>query len=86
MNYQRSAFYWYTYKVAAEMTRRNIKFQRKFLDEIQEFCLNNQGNAIFSYPEHNNRYFMQCYYNLQEKFDRGIISEEDFKKIKNIII
>ena len=69
-DYQKSAFYYYTQKVAAEMTKRNILYQRKLLDEIYDFCFNNQGNAEFNYPEHNDRYLKQCYFNLQEKADR----------------
>lgn len=39
------------------------------------------------YPEHNDRYLKQCYYNLQEKADRGIITKEEWKLIhKNIYV
>ena len=92
MDYQKSGFYVYVCRVCNEMEKRNIKFQKKFLDEIEYFCLFNQGNAMFNYPEHNDRYLKQCYYNLQEKYDRGIISEYEWAKIKeevkkwNIII
>ena len=79
--YQKSAFYYYTQSIAAEMTRRNIKYKRVFLDEIYEFCMQN-GNAKFNYPEHNERYLMQCYFNLQEKFDRKIITEDEWKLIE----
>lgn len=30
---------------------------------------------------HNERYFLQCFYNLQEKYDCGGILEEDWQKI-----
>ena len=33
---------------------------------------------------HNDRYFKQCFHNIQEKYDRGIISEEEWLKIENI--
>ena len=82
MDHDKSIFYWYTSKIAKEMNNRNIKFQRKYFDEIQEFCLKNRETiSIGDYPEHNDRYLKQCYYNLQEKYDRGIISEEEFEKI-----
>ena len=32
---------------------------------------------------HNERYFKQCYYNLEEKYDCGGITEEEFIKILN---
>lgn len=28
---------------------------------------------------HNQRYLRQCYYNLEEKYDRGSVSEEEWK-------
>lgn len=31
---------------------------------------------------HNERYFWQCYFNLQEKYDRGGISPEEWSKIE----
>lgn len=35
------------------------------------------------YDWHNDRYLMQCYYNLQEKYDCGGISEEEWSKIRS---
>lgn len=32
---------------------------------------------------HNDRYLRQCYYNLQEKFDCGAISDDDWTKIES---
>lgn len=85
MNYQKSAFYYYTQSVAAEMTKRNIIYKRIFLDEIYDFCMNN-GNAKFTYPEHNERYLKQCYHNLEEKYDRDIITTEEFTKIVEVYL
>lgn len=33
------------------------------------------------YPEHNQRYLQQCLFNLEEKYDRGIISQQGWEKI-----
>lgn len=33
---------------------------------------------------HNNRYLIQCYHNLEEKYDCGGITEESFKKISEV--
>ena len=30
---------------------------------------------------HNLRYFQQCYYNLEEKYDRGGIPDDDWSKV-----
>ena len=92
--YEGTKFYFYTYKVAMEMERRNIKFQYKYLEEIYNFCYDLTDNMIkdkgyktvsdiTNYPEHNDRYLKQCYFNLQKKYDRGIISEEEWQKIYN---
>ena len=32
---------------------------------------------------HNDRYLLQCYYNLQEKYDCGGISEKEWKRVEN---
>ena len=85
MNYNKSLFYTYVYYVVQEMINRKIKYQEKYVEEIYEFCYEdtkNSGVYLANYPEHNERYLKQCYYNLEEKYDRGIISEEEFDKIK----
>lgn len=40
------------------------------------FCDSSWGSCGF----HNDRYFRQCYYNLQEKYDDGIISDEEWNR------
>lgn len=76
-------FHNYVVLIINELTNRGIKFQLKYIDEINDFCgieyLNIYGDLF--YPEHNNRYLTQCFYNLQEKYDRGIITQEEFLKI-----
>lgn len=82
-NYDTSFFSNYVTLIANEMDRRNIKFKVQYLDEIFEFSSNLNTVLFIPYPEHNDRYLMQCYYNLQEKADRGIISEEEWEPIQN---
>ena len=51
-------------------------------------------NACFSQEQsekmfggwHNNRYFWQCYYNLQEKYDCGGITEEEWSRIEESLL
>ena len=96
MKYEGAKFYFYTDKVATEMERRNIKFQYKYLEEIYNFCYDLTDNIIknkeyktvsdiTNYPEHNDRYLNQCCFNLQEKYDRGIITKEEWDKIEPIL-
>lgn len=81
MDYETALFYYYVVKVCEEMEKRNIKYQKKFLYEIDVFCNHKWYDTELNYPEHNDRYLKQCYYNLQEKYDRDIITEEEFEKI-----
>lgn len=80
----KATFLSYVYDVVDEMKKRNIKYQEKHASEIFKFC-NVDFSQIYPYnlhyPEHNNRYLTQCYYNLQEKYDRGIVTEEEWSKI-----
>ena len=82
MNYDKKYFLSYVYLVCEEMVNRRIIFQYRYLKEIEDFCNDNKTLEV-NYPEHNDRYLKQCYYNLQEKYDRGIISKEEFEKIEN---
>ena len=85
--YNKKYFLNYVCLVLQEFEKRNIKYNNKYLFEIRDFCLDN--GAIVSYnlmhQEHNNRYLKQCYYNLQEKADRGIITKEEWQKIEDLI-
>lgn len=88
-DYDKARFSTYTTIVITELQKRNIKYQNKYLEEIYEFCKRGETYIYYvlnyEYPEHNDRYLKQCYYNLQEKYDRGIISEEEWKKIKKYV-
>ncbi len=83
IKYTREYFLEYVKQVVCELDKRNIKYQEKYYQEIDAFCW--EDEMCFHpcyYPEHNDRYLQQCYYNLQEKYDRGIISEEEWKNIE----
>lgn len=80
MDYDKQYFSFYTWKVVKELKRRLIKYQEKYYDEILDFC-EMPKDVVANYPEHNDRYLMQCLYNLQEKADRGIISQEEWDNI-----
>lgn len=83
INYNKNCFGYYTYKVKSEMKRRNIKYQEKYYDEILDFVDDIKCDCM-NYLEHNDRYFAQCYYNLEEKHDRGIISDEEWHPIEEL--
>lgn len=79
-NYDKDYFIDYVLKVMVEMDNRNIKYNHKYYEEIYKFC---DGYYYKTYPEHNKRYLLQNYYNLQEKYDRCIISKKEWKKIED---
>ena len=78
----------YILDIITEMEKRNIKYNDKYFDELLVFTNDMPLKTItffINYPTHNDRYLKQCYYNLQEKYDRGIISEEEWQKIEDFI-
>ncbi|MCQ2978233.1 MAG: pyrimidine dimer DNA glycosylase/endonuclease V [Clostridia bacterium] len=85
MDYDKSDFLAYVNQVVSELQKRNIKYQQKYVNELVQFS---HGwitlDEDFHYPEHNDKYFTQCYYNLEEKHDRGIISDEEWQKIQKL--
>lgn len=84
MNYDKRYFGVYVATIITEMTIRHIKHQKKYYQEFNEFCGDNIYNfdKTLYYIEHNDRYLKQCYYNLQEKHDRGMISDIEWKSIE----
>lgn len=89
MKYEPECFISYVYWVRKEMIDRGIKCQKKYYDEIESMATFGRL-TIFNlfdykqYKEHNDRYFAQCYYNLEEKHDRGIISDEEWQPIEEL--
>ena len=86
MDYDRSSFWRYVETIRDELCDRHIKFQDKYWLEIMDFCNINNNEKYEFYPEHNNRYLKQCLYNLQEKYDRGIITKEEWEKIDILML
>jgi len=87
MNYNKKYFRNYIYNVVLEFDKRHINFNEKLYEELIDFCFEDGGvvSCNLMYPEHNTRYLQQCYYNLQEKYDRGIITNDEWQLIhKNI--
>ena len=83
LNYDKEYFMNYLHIILDQMDFRNIKYQYKYYYEIKDFCKPTHYLAGRHYKEHNDRYLKQCFYNLQEKYDRGIVNEEEWKKIES---
>ena len=88
-DYSQIHFIEYTNRVLKELGRRNYLVSEasylRFVDNLKA-----SKNCFYDgiminkdiYPEWmNHRYLKQCYYNLQEKYDCGGISEDEWKKI-----
>lgn len=83
MDYPMEDFITYTTLVRIEMERRGYKCNgEKFLKHFKpqtKFTL--WSKNIF--PNwHNDRYYWQCYFNLQEKYDNKGISQDEWDKIQ----
>lgn len=81
MNYDKSYLTNYTRLVANGLHLKKIKFNYKYWIEMCDFS--NYKIVADNYEEHNDRYLKQCYYNLQEKYDRGIITKEEWQLIED---
>lgn len=85
LNYSFNHFISYAYYVRAEMTRRGYRTMNSVWNKITA-VVDGDYNILpveELFPGwHNSRYFTQCYYNLEEKYDCGGIDEEQFDKIR----
>ena len=79
----------YTNIVIAEMEKRDYKINLDNADNyFKPLIKENSGYKMPFYEclfeeKMNERYLKQCLYNLQEKADRGIITQEEWKKIED---
>ena len=84
LEYDKSHFFTYSNFVYDEMKKRLMNPQINVYNKINEYCNSKLiGKDILFNNWHNDRYYRQCYYNLEEKYDRGIISEEEWNLISN---
>lgn len=79
LDYDLSDFYSYSILVSNEMLRRGYKVDRS---KFEKYC---KCDRFISRPFegwHNDRYFLQCFYDLQEKYDCGGMTELEWCKIE----
>ena len=90
--YPKENLYRYSMYVLREMSARNYtvrsydNFNDYFIDIDTSKAFNSGSNPFPNH--HDDRYLLQCYFNLQEKYDRGQkdFSEEQYKRLENSII
>lgn len=87
--YDIAYLYGYFDAVCKELRKRNVNMNVPYNNKILDIVYDTPSKLPIinncAFKEDNDRYLRQCYYNLQEKYDRGIVSKEDWKNIhKNI--
>ena len=84
LDYDKSEFWEYTNRIYKEMKKRKMKPSSEVYKKIANYCefLNDKPTNLFE-GWHNKRYLKQCYHNLEEKHDRGIVDDADWEKIEN---
>ncbi len=83
LDYPIDHFITYSIEIREEMTRRGYRTMDSVMNKIKSLKIDYQKiphEEIYG-NWHNNRYYEQCYYNLQEKYDCGGISAADWEKI-----
>lgn len=88
-HYNKSHFYLFCCMLVGEMNERNLFIDSSYCDIIFNYVTDEEkqissriekdGNLFYGW--HNTRYLVQCYYTLQENFDSGLISIDDWRKI-----
>lgn len=89
MDYPLEHFLYYGRLIHADMTCRGFKADWDKFDK----WFRNKGVVPYSHPKfedlfshwHNDRYLLQCFYNLQEKYECGGIAKEEWKPINDYI-
>ena len=93
LEYHYNNFNHYTMLVVNEMKNRGYKVRENsisnFIDNlisgIDKFN-NGKPTMVLFEGWHNERYLKQCYYNLQEKYDCGGISKEEWMKVYKVLV
>lgn len=87
-NYSNEYLLAYGMAIKNEMHNRWMRVNSiiKFAEALG-FHYRSEFNPTLHYPEHNDRYLLQCFYNLQEKYDRGQkdFTTEIYVKLANFV-
>lgn len=88
MDYPLNHLNYYATMVECELAKREYRTNG---DRFADWIRKEDGTLPYPYPEyknlfagwHNDRYLLQCFYNLQEKYDCGGITEDEWKVIES---
>lgn len=81
MDYPIGHFITYSYFVANEMYQRRYRVEKHKFERYFNLQKPIEHDVVFK-DWHNDRYLTQCFYNLQEKFDRGGIPADEWEKVE----
>lgn len=70
------------YKLSYESSAKLDYYTAEWRKTWKKNC-SHEGSGLFP-GWHNYRYFVQCYYNLEEKYDCGGITDEEWDKIQEV--
>lgn len=79
MYYPKSHFIEYCNSVFAELVKRGYHPNNQFIEEYEEEPV--AKSDLFK-DWHNKRYLIQCFFMLEECYDCGLITREEFEKVK----
>lgn len=94
--YEDSELYWYSQLIISEMKlrgfKRDLSNYKIYFYALRDSCMcevysrNIPHHKLFS-NNHTDRYLLQCFYNLQEKYDRGQkgFTEEQYNKLEGFV-
>ncbi len=82
IEYPLEHFHYYVGMIHDEMEKRGYKVDYFKFDKWLHLEENHCTYSELFLGWHNERYFKQCYYNLQEKYDCGGITHEEWRLIK----
>lgn len=96
MDYPAYQFMHYCYLIKQEIRRRGYSVSTASWITLDENLMLAEDLGYFAEdgkydPDilfqgwHNDRYLRQCYFNLQEKYDCGGITDDEWSKIENLI-
>lgn len=89
LDYPVEEFLAYSNRIAKEMNERGyhadiMSFRNKLCGDTPLSWNSYIKSDLFS-GWHDGQYLKQCYYNLQEKHDRGGITDEEWQKIQEVV-
>lgn len=85
-NYDIMFLYSYFMEVCKEMGNRNINMNKSYNDSICDIaCSKTRSSENYKFSEDNEEYLHICGWNLYEKHLRGMIPEEEWRRLEVVL-